>query len=245
MAQPLANMMSGLSLVQSPGAKDRIQPSSTASNPTGGGNRLPPVMKKYMNPNLVRPANTGLAAHSTATTNSYNDSQRGPLLKLAGVNVPEQSRHSSIPKAVNNNNNNNNNVGSPAKSHAPPKHSISQHTAHGIHGPAHSTTSRALSSSINPHHSTHPTVASAVRKVDIGKYDGGFEADEAGKEVVTGEAAKILEMDSGASGSVAQPSDIWTMTHLPDPTALAQSPSICLRLQSADRWGRVNSVVSI
>jgi aurora kinase len=34
----------------------------------------------------------------------------------------------------------------------------------------------------------------------IGKYDGGLEADEAKREEVTGEAGRLLEMDSG-SGS--------------------------------------------
>jgi aurora kinase len=75
------------------------------------------------------------------------------------------------------------------------KTSLSQHSAHGLHGPAHSTTSRTLSSSINP--ATTYVQANQVRKVEIGRYDGGLEADiESRGEIHNGEAAKILELDS-------------------------------------------------
>ena len=78
------------------------------------------------------------------------------------------------------------------------KVSLSQHTAHGLHGPAHATTSRALSGKIEPIRSTHANANAAANdpKSGIGRYDGGFEADLEGKEVVTGDAAKILEMQS-------------------------------------------------
>ena len=185
MAQSMSALMSNLVL--------NAPPSPAGHYPTNNhifssnGNRLPPVLKKYMNPGLVRPPNTGLANHGT---NPYGESQRGPLMKLAGVNVPTNSpaRHSML-KPVR--------AGSTGKSHHKP--SLSQHTAHGLHGPAHLTSSRALSSSINPHHATHPT-AGGIRKVEIGKYDGGLEADEAGRDAVTGDSAKLLEMDSSAAG---------------------------------------------
>lgn len=207
MAQPLTNMMSGLSLggpgQASPSAKQHHSSSSTNNAPNG--NRLPPVLKKYMNPGLVRPPNTGLAssASHSHSQQAYGESARGPLLKLAGVNVPMSTHHqgggsSGASKSSHHSS------GSPGgKGH---KHSLSQHTAHGLHGPAHSTSSRALASSLNPHHATHPTAAASatasagVRKVELGRYDGGLEADEAARDVVTGDSAKLLELDSSAAG---------------------------------------------
>ncbi|KAK1925790.1 serine/threonine-protein kinase 12 (aurora-B) [Papiliotrema laurentii] len=197
MAQ-LSNMMSGLSL--GGGSADPSSPSPAsraAAQPTASsGNRLPVTMKKYMNPGLVRPPNTGLASHhaqqsSSSSHATYGESARAPLLKLAGVNVdsPPRTHKYSSPKGKG-------------------KTSL-QHTAHGLHGPAHSTTGRALSSAINPNN-PHQTLKTKEQRdkdaasAGIGKYDGGLEVDEAGREAVTGEAAKILELDSGsaAGGSV-------------------------------------------
>lgn len=196
MAQ-LSNMMSGLSL--GGGSADPSSPSPAsraAAQPTASsGNRLPVTMKKYMNPGLVRPPNTGLASHhaqqsSSSSHATYGESARAPLLKLAGVNVdsPPRTHKYSSPKGKG-------------------KTSL-QHTAHGLHGPAHSTTGRALSSAINPNN-PHQTLKTKEQRdkdaasAGIGKYDGGLEVDEAGREAVTGEAAKILELDSGsAAGSV-------------------------------------------
>lgn len=186
MAQTVSSLLSGLSI--NPGHSPSNKMPINAYNPSTNGTRLPPVMKKYMNPGLVRPPNTGLISHASG---GYGESQRGPLLKLAGVNVPANSpgRHSLLKAGR---------TGSPpGKPHHKP--SLSQHTAHGLHGPAHSTSSRVLSSSINPHHVTHAS-ASGMRKGEIGKYDGGLEADEAGREAVTGEAAKLLELDSSSAG---------------------------------------------
>jgi len=126
-----------------------------------------------MNPGLVRPPNAALAVHSEA--------QRAALLNLASAtNVPPKTTSGGSPK-------------SKAKTH--------QHTAHGIHGPAHGTAARTQASTITSQLSHKPNAASASTsgKVDIGKYDGGFEADLVGKEGVTGEAAKLLEMDSGSA----------------------------------------------
>ncbi len=186
MAQSMASLMAGLALNAPPSSPSSKHPNNHHSS--SDGNRLPPVLKKYMNPGLVRPPNTGLSNH---VPSGYGESQRGPLLKLAGVNVPASSpARRSILKSGQN-------TSPPGKPHHKP--SLSQHTAHGLHGPAHSTASRAMSSSIHPHHATHPTT-SGVRKVEIGKYDGGLEVDEAGREAVTGDAAKILEMDSSSAG---------------------------------------------
>ncbi|WWC62733.1 uncharacterized protein I303_105330 [Kwoniella dejecticola CBS 10117] len=181
MSQPLSSMMSGLSLHGAGPASP--SPVGRSTNPNGSSqNRLPPVLKKYMNPGLVRPPNTGLG--STSTANGYGESQRGPLMKLAGINVPIQLKSTT----------------------ASPSGKLKQHTAHGLHGPVHSTSSRALSSSLNPNASKHPvagshhTSQSQSKALDLGRYDGGLEADVEGKEVVTGESAKILELDSGSSG---------------------------------------------
>ena len=195
MAQPITSLMSGLALDKSDSPTPAPRPVSRSStNPTTGmanagapGNRLPPALKKYMNPNLVRPPNSGVTHggnHTSSTTTAYAESQRAPLLRLAGLNVPSPARnkHSSP-------------TGKPSKV------SITQHTAHGLHGPAHSTTARAKSSSINPHQPNHAGVSQIPRKGEIGKYDGGLEADAEGKEV-TGDAGKILDMDSGSSSCV-------------------------------------------
>lgn len=159
MSQNLPHLMEGLSLASRPA------PPSPRSTPSSNSNRLPPLMKKYMNPGLIRPPNAGLASH-------HEQAQRAALLDLAGVNT-------AIPK--------------PSASKGSPR-KPTQHTAHGIHGPAHATAARTQASSIVPA-STH------VRKAEkdaFGTYDGGFEADVEGKETVTGEAAKVLELQSAA-----------------------------------------------
>lgn len=163
MSQNVAAMMAGLSIDKQP-------------PPPRSGDRLQPVLKKYMNPDYIRPANTGLAAGSSSGTQRSQDTQRAAFFKLAGVNTAAGV------------------VGKPQSPAGKGKVSINQHTAHGIHGPAHSTSSRALSGKIDPFHTSHQTVA--AQKSGIGKYDGGLEADVEGKEVVTGESARILEMQS-------------------------------------------------
>ena len=147
--------------------KDPASPSKHAKSQS---NRLPPVMKKYMNPGLVRPPNTGLATLASSSSNNvntaYQECQRAPLLKLAGLKQPMS------PKAL----------------------VTKQYTAHGIHGPAHATSSRAAASStVDP--AKHNPV---VKKIDFGHYDGGLEADADAAETVKGDAARLLEMDSSA-----------------------------------------------
>jgi aurora kinase len=136
-------------------------------------------MKKYMNPGLVRTPNAALAAHSEA--------QRAALASLASA--------TNAPK--------------PAPTRTSPKKKPSTHTAHGIHGPAHSTSSRTHASSLagTKRSSAVPSSSAAVTSAaaasarpDIGKYDGGFEKDLVGKEDVTGEVAKLLDMQSEATG---------------------------------------------
>lgn len=173
MAQQLPSMMESLSLKS--GTSTAIPSSPSRSTPSSNSNRLPPLMKKYMNPGLIRPPNAGLVSH-------HEQAQRAALLDLAGANTSVPKSHASaLAKS-----------GGAASSPRKP----TQHTAHGIHGPAHATASRTQASSIRPA-ATHATAtASSSSKVDFGQYDGGFEADVEGKEAVTGEAAKILELQS-------------------------------------------------
>lgn len=190
MSQSVTNMMGGMSLGP-PSPKPKTRPSATNAgsqqvDPSSSTNRLPPLMKKYMNPAMVRAPNTGLqnlpsasssssSAAGIASISAYQEGIRGPLLKLAGVNVPVNPAHHPT------------SFRSPAKS----KQSLTQHTAHGLHGPAHSTTARVHASSVAPLQAKRP---------DVGKYDGGLETDDA--RDVHGESAKVLDMDSSASASV-------------------------------------------
>ncbi|KAL1408184.1 spindle assembly checkpoint kinase [Vanrija albida] len=182
MSQQLPNLMSGLSLN---GGSSLAPPPRNPARPAPGSgadaspSRLPPLMKKYMNPGLVRPPNAGLASH-------HAEAQRQALLSLAGVNVSKEPKgSSSTPKGAK----------SPERK---------PHTAHGIHGPAHASAARAGASSITQP-SSHAAVSAAAGagQRGIGKYDGGLEVDEASKEVVTGESAKILDMDSGSANGTA------------------------------------------
>ncbi|ORX37290.1 kinase-like domain-containing protein [Kockovaella imperatae] len=206
--QPLSAMLSGLYLGPSdsptpdPGSRSIFLASksaatttlsattssaSTAVNP-GTGNRLPPVMKKYMNPNLVRPPNTAVSQHSSSfsanpasiTSGINKEAIRGPLLKLAGVNVPSPSRV-------------------PSGGKMPPK----THTAHGIHGPAHSTSKRLSSvGGATGQHTSSAGTTGGAKKIELGKYDGGLEADEGEDVGIPADAGRMLELDSSSSGTI-------------------------------------------
>jgi len=172
MSQSVSAMMAGLSIDKTAPPPPRPQ----------AGQRLPPVLKKFMNPDYVRPANSGLAASSSGTQLS-TENQRAAFFKLAGVNTAGGP------------------LGKPQSPAGKGKLSINQHTAHGIHGPAHATSARAQSGKLDPFQATHQTVA--AQKSGIGKYDGGLEADMEGKEVVAGDSARILEMQSAYVRSFA------------------------------------------
>nr|ODN89854.1 AUR protein kinase [Cryptococcus depauperatus CBS 7855] len=190
-SQNVSSLMAGLSLLgpPSPGGS-KTQPTNKAYTQSSSlsaqsQNRLPPVLKKYMNPGLVRPPNSALNSSSSA----YSDS-RGPLLTLAGVNVahPKLNPGSSVNKS---------------------NTSLGQHTAHGIHGPAHATSSRTMASALNPsskHASNTSSGTGAVggsgRGMELGKYDGGLEEDEAKYSEATGPGAKILELSSATGGAI-------------------------------------------
>lgn len=80
----------------------------------------------------------------------------------------------------------------PSTSSAGPHH----HTAQGLHGPAHSSHLRLASSSLAT--SAQQTAARGLDRVDIGQYDGGFEADERKRE---SEAATAGGQAAGARKS--------------------------------------------
>ncbi|WVQ73119.1 hypothetical protein IAR50_002683 [Cryptococcus sp. DSM 104548] len=183
-SQNVSNLMAGLSVggPQSPsGSKTKqVNRSHTASSSQPQSqNRLPPVLKKYMNPGLVRPPNSALA---NTNNNSYDS--RGPLLTLAGVNVavPKPGSGSPMGKA---------------------KGSMGHHAAHGIHGPAHATAQRAMAinhQSGAKHAMPSGNSASGTRGPDLGRYDGGLEEDEAKAGEASGPSAKTLEMSSANDG---------------------------------------------
>lgn len=224
MTQPLSQLMSGLSISKAP------QPSSpprhhasTSTNTTNkqqsttATSRLPSQLLKYQNTDFIRPKNTGLTTVSSHSTSSHSQYQaqstqsasqtqythtreetRSALFKIAGVNNPLSLNHhptSFVNKAP----------GTTSGSSPNKK----QYTAHEIHGPAHSTASRAFASSIT-HSNQHvrSQVAGNGGSGGIGKYDGGLERDEEKREAPTGEGAKILELESANEGYVTIPQSL-------------------------------------
>lgn len=202
-AQQLNALMSELS-VGGPSASGKNDAASSATTTASSSRLKPVIMSRYCSPAFARPANTGLAAraadqaaqsaassHLTASASSstYNESVRGPLLKLAGINV-------AVPS----------NTASPGK----PK----QYVAHGVHGPAHGTSSRlgamgpsAADAAIKAqggHARMHAAAAgqgaAGQSKSGLGSYDGGFESDVRDREVPQGDAARTLEMESHKPG---------------------------------------------
>ncbi|KAL7410429.1 kinase-like domain-containing protein [Mrakia frigida] len=85
-----------------------------------------------------------------------------------------------------------------SSSFQPQSHLQQQHTAQGIHGPAHATHLRVVASSLGASTSTAQArglqsgggggAGAGGGKMDIGKYDGGFEADERERGGAGGEA---------------------------------------------------------
>ena len=191
--QPPTAMLSALSLgtsetptpLQRPSSSVFSASTSNLTHPTTSNynpsstNRLPPVLKKYMNPDLIRPPNSGLKGGAGGS-----EAARGPLLKLAGLNVPSPARSKqSLGKGK-------------------PPVAGQSYLAQGLHGTAQTSVARRVSSTNNTQqaHSSTSSVVVSGRKIELGKYDGGLEAEDRGKEVVQGESAKILELESAPSG---------------------------------------------
>jgi hypothetical protein len=74
-----------------------------------------------------------------------------------------------------------------ASSHRPSTSTAHHHTAQGLHGPAHATHLRVASSSLAT--SAQQAASRGLDRVDIGTYDGGFEADERKRESTAPAAA--------------------------------------------------------
>lgn len=159
-ADSLSAQLGGLAISSS--SAGGVRPLGAASNvgnlPTSSGARDPPaVLKNYMNPALLqqRSQQPGASAHAEK------------MMKLAGVPLA-----SALPSQPNY-------MPSPSKAGKMP--TKTQHVAHGVHGPAHSTTSRVLTSSILPAKKVAPTNNTLgvpmSKDVQFGKYDGGLKMD--------------------------------------------------------------------
>lgn len=185
----LPQMMDSLSLSSSSQLQPPLSPNSAKAN------RLPPLMKKYMNPGLVRPPNTGLAQHQSAA-----------LLSMASASVA--ATPSGIPKPSPKK------AGSASVTSSPAR--PRQFTAN--------TGSIKVVKPLRPSHTVASNYAKDGRverererdgkehKGDkekerekerdaIGTYDGGLERDAAQKGEVTGEAASLLAMSSTSPSS--------------------------------------------
>jgi aurora kinase len=185
MANPLAGMMSSLSIAPAPSPPRTASAVGSSSTSTAASTNKPPrlggVMTKYMNPDFVRPANKGLTSRAADGSGVDPSAARAPLFKIAGLNTTIPS---DVPSSTAQT--------KPSSGHTPKKHALTQHTAHGIHGPAHSTTGRAMAPSIQAR-------AGLTSNGGIGKYDGGLEKDWEARDAPTGDAAKSLDLDSMAS----------------------------------------------
>lgn len=168
--------------------------SSTAPSATV---RLP-VMKLAMGSAANSSNNNGASSSST-----FPDQPRFPLAGLPPrppSSVHQQSlARPSPPRAL----------PRPVGTHRSPQqhgHKSSSshhtHTAQGIHGPAHATHLRVLAATqaASAQAAAQRGVAtSAGGRVDIGKYDGGFEADER-ERARDGRAGGDLDLDSVSKG---------------------------------------------
>lgn len=170
-----------------PPSSSQLSSSRSPNRPTGGGGGG--LLKQAMSGAIMSSAaeRFGPSAGGGGTNNNQHRPQSS--------NFQPQQQHSS-------------------------HHHQQQHTAQGIHGPAHATHLRAVASSLGASSSTAQARglqsgggAGGPPKVDIGKYDGGFEADE--RERVDGKGArggsgeeggvmmgkvKELELNSGEDG---------------------------------------------
>jgi aurora kinase len=166
MTEKLSHQLRGLAINSAPSHIDSIPSSSHNNNamlPTkssASGSRPPVQMKKFMNPIPQR------------QQNPYAESGKSAMMRLAGVPNPERVPLGSSNAA------NPSGTGSPARAHVK-----GVHTAHGVHGPAHSSTGRLLTSTLGPQKKV-PTASSTLAGAsvkdgkDFGKYDIGVNRDE-------------------------------------------------------------------
>lgn len=166
MTEKLAHQLRGLALSSAPNHLDPFHSSTnnngslpTKSSSTSTSTSRPPVqMKKFMNPIPQR------------QQNPYAESQKAAMMRLAGVpaeRLPLGSSNAGNPSGV----------GSPARTH--PK---GVHAAHGVHGPAHSSTGRIMTSTLGPQkkvaNASSALGAATKEGKEFGKYEGGGNRDE-------------------------------------------------------------------
>lgn len=186
MTEKLSHQLRGLAISSAPSHNELIPSSSNNNNamlPTksssaaNGGSRPPVQMKKFMNPIPQR------------QQNPYAESGKSAMMRLAGVPNPERLPLGSSNAA------NPSGTGSPARAHIK-----GVHTAHGVHGPAHSSTGRILTSTLGPQKKV-PTSSSALAGTsgkdgkDFGKYEVAVNRDEntpiGGTNATLGSAQRI------------------------------------------------------
>lgn len=98
---------------------------------------------------------------------------------------------------------------SSSAAHRPSTH----HTAQGLHGPAHATHLRVASSSLAT--SAQQAASRGLDRIDIGTYDGGFEADERKREST---APASVAAGKGRQSEQDQ-QDAPAAAHQPEPAA--------------------------
>lgn len=104
--------------------------------------------------------------------NSYADSQKAAMMRLAGVPNPERLPLGSSSAG------NPSGTGSPAR-----VHTKGVHSAHGTHGPAHSSTARIMTSTLGPQKkvataNATTSMVTAKEGKEGGKYEGYGGRDE-------------------------------------------------------------------
>ncbi|GHJ87225.1 hypothetical protein NliqN6_3627 [Naganishia liquefaciens] len=162
MTEKLAHQLRGLALSSAPNHLDPFHsssnngtlPTKTASSSSSSNSRPPVQMKKFMNPIPQR------------QQNPYAESQKAAMMRLAGVpaeRLPLGSSNAGNPSGG----------GSPARTHIK-----GVHAAHGVHGPAHSSTGRIMTSTLGPQKKVPSTSATLATNLKEGKYETGGRADE-------------------------------------------------------------------
>lgn len=181
----LPQMMDSLSLSASANLQPPLSPTSAKAN------RLPPLMKKYMNPGLVRPPNTGLAQHQSAALLSM--ASAGP----SGIPKPSPKKAGSASVAP-----------SPAKPRQFTAGSGSIKAVKPPLRPSHTVASNYAKDGREKEREREVKKEEGQKerggekeKDAIGTYDGGLERDVAQKGEVTGEAASLLAMSSTSPSS--------------------------------------------
>lgn len=194
----LPQMMDSLSLSSAP-LQPPLSPTEAKTN------RLPPLMKKYMNPGLKRPANTGLAQHQSAANAALLSMAAGPSgipkpspKKLPGGGGGSVAPSPAKPRQFTAGSGSTKAVKPPLR----PSHTVpSAPAGHSAHGKERSDREREREREGKERERGERGERGERDKDAIGTYDGGLERDVASKGEVTGEAASILSMSSTSPSS--------------------------------------------